>query len=98
MQIILTGETMTNYQKELENIIEDNKKRGVKPTLLLHACCAPCSSYCLYYLKDYFKTEFLNANFIFIPQIKIVHFKNCVKNKFIAPILIFLSLYSRDVL
>ncbi len=46
---------MLNYQKELEKIIEENERKGVVPTLMLHACCAPCSSYCLEYLSRYFK-------------------------------------------
>ena len=42
-----------NYQKELEKII--NTLDGNKPPrLLLHACCAPCASYCLEYLSNYF--------------------------------------------
>ncbi len=41
-----------NYQKELDKIIEENN--GRKPTLLLHSCCAPCSSYVLEYLSRYF--------------------------------------------
>lgn len=45
---------MTNYHKELEKIIGAIAE-GTVPTLLLHACCAPCSSYCLEYLSDYFK-------------------------------------------
>ena len=43
-----------NYQKELDRIIEKNTREGVTPRLLLHVCCAPCSSYCLEYLSDYF--------------------------------------------
>lgn len=41
-----------NYQKELEKVIEKIPQRQ---TLLLHSCCAPCSSYVLEYLSDYFK-------------------------------------------
>ena len=41
-----------NYQKELDKIIENNT--GTKPRLLLHSCCAPCSSYVLEYLSGYF--------------------------------------------
>ena len=41
-----------NYQKELERIIETNGDN--KPKLLLHSCCAPCSSYVLEYLSKYF--------------------------------------------
>ncbi|MDD6170688.1 MAG: epoxyqueuosine reductase QueH [Lachnospiraceae bacterium] len=43
-----------NYQKEMETIIERNKEDGRVPTLLLHSCCAPCSSYVLEYLSEYF--------------------------------------------
>lgn len=43
-----------NYQKELDRIIERNQRDGVTPKLLLHVCCAPCSSYCLEYLSEYF--------------------------------------------
>ncbi len=46
---------MRNYQKELEKIISENQKKGIVPTLMLHVCCAPCSSYCLEYLSEYFK-------------------------------------------
>lgn len=43
-----------NYQKELEKLLEQltDKTAG---RLLLHSCCAPCSSYVLEYLKEYFK-------------------------------------------
>lgn len=44
-----------NYQKELEKLIEQLQKENIVPTLLLHSCCAPCSSYCLMYLAKYFK-------------------------------------------
>lgn len=44
-----------NYQKELENIIEENQKNGKVPRLFLHSCCAPCSSYVLEYLSQYFE-------------------------------------------
>lgn len=44
-----------NYQKELEKIISQNTERQLIPTLLLHSCCAPCSSYVLEYLSQYFK-------------------------------------------
>lgn len=44
-----------NYQIELDKIIDNLQKENRVPTLLLHSCCAPCSSYCLSYLADYFK-------------------------------------------
>lgn len=43
-----------NYQKELDKIIEKNLAENKIPSLLLHVCCAPCSSYCLEYLSQYF--------------------------------------------
>lgn len=45
----------TNYQLELEKIIKNHLVKGETPTLLLHSCCAPCSSYVLEYLSQYFK-------------------------------------------
>lgn len=44
-----------NYQKELEEIIAKHQKNREAPTLLLHSCCAPCSSYVLEYLSDFFR-------------------------------------------
>lgn len=43
-----------NYQKKLDAVIETIVKNQTVPTLLLHSCCAPCSSYCLEYLSEYF--------------------------------------------
>ena len=51
-----------NYQirldKELQLICAD----GRTPTLLLHCCCAPCSSYVLEYLSRYFRITALYYN------------------------------------
>ena len=44
-----------NYQKELEKLISNLQREGKTPKLLLHSCCAPCSSYVLEYLSDYFE-------------------------------------------
>ena len=44
-----------NYQRELEMLIEGLPKESEAPTLLLHSCCAPCSSYVLEYLSEYFR-------------------------------------------
>lgn len=53
-----------NYQKELERVIERDQRIGAVPKLLLHVCCAPCSSYCLEYLSDHFDITvyFYNPN------------------------------------
>ena len=53
-----------NYDAEMQKIIEQARAEGKKPTLLLHACCAPCSSACLELLKDDFDVTvyFYNPN------------------------------------
>ena len=53
-----------NYQKELDRVIEKITGEGKVPKLLLHVCCAPCSSYCLEYLSKYFDITvyFYNPN------------------------------------
>lgn len=43
-----------NYQKELDKLIAEFDKEGRVPSLLLHSCCGPCSSYCIEYLSQYF--------------------------------------------
>ena len=49
-----------NYQVKLEEIIK--KEEGKVPKLLLHSCCAPCSSYVLEYLSKYFKITIVYYN------------------------------------
>ena len=44
-----------NYQKQLDKIIDEIQNNSKTPSLLLHSCCAPCSSYVLEYLSQYFK-------------------------------------------
>ena len=53
-----------NYSIETEKIIDYNKREQVVPSLLLHACCAPCSSACLEYLSSFFNITvfFYNPN------------------------------------
>lgn len=43
-----------NYQKMLDQLLAKLPQDGTKKRLLLHACCAPCSSYVLEYLSHYF--------------------------------------------
>lgn len=50
-----------NYQKWLDNTIH-NIPEGQVPRLLLHSCCAPCSSYVLEYLSQYFAITVLYYN------------------------------------
>ena len=55
-----------NYQKELERILDKEGSR--EPTLLLHSCCAPCSSYVLEYLSRYFRITVLYYNPNIYPE------------------------------
>lgn len=50
---------MLNYQKKLE---EQIKEAGSGKKLLLHACCAPCSSYVIEYLSEFFDITLLYFN------------------------------------
>lgn len=43
-----------NYDKLLEDIILKHKEQGEVPRVMLHSCCAPCSSYVIEYLSNYF--------------------------------------------
>ncbi len=51
-----------NYQKKLDEIIAQNKREDRLPSLLLHSCCAPCSSYTIEYLSEYFNITVLYYN------------------------------------
>jgi predicted adenine nucleotide alpha hydrolase (AANH) superfamily ATPase len=53
-----------NYQLILDKEIEKNTQSGKRPSLLLHVCCAPCSSYVLEYLSKHFEITvyFYNPN------------------------------------
>lgn len=51
-----------NYQSELDKMIETITKEGRVPTLLMHSCCAPCSSYCISYLAEYFRITIFYYN------------------------------------
>ena len=57
-----------NYQKELEQLIECLAQEPQAPTLLLHSCCAPCSSYVLEYLSEYFRITVLYYNPNIYPE------------------------------
>ena len=51
-----------NYQLELEACLRE--LAGQRPRLLLHSCCAPCSSYVLEYLSTFFEitVDYYNPN------------------------------------
>lgn len=54
-----------NYQRQLDELL---KTLNGAPKLLLHSCCAPCSSYCLEYLSGYFEITVLYYNPNIFPE------------------------------
>lgn len=54
-----------NYQNKLDEILNS---LNYVPKLLLHTCCAPCSSHCIEYLSDYFDITVLYYNPNISPQ------------------------------
>ncbi|OOM80399.1 epoxyqueuosine reductase QueH [Clostridium sp. BL-8] len=87
-----------NYQKELDLLIENLVNDKKVPRLLLHSCCAPCSSYVLEYLSKYFKITifFYNPNIYpldeysrrvveqkrFISELKVEHEIDFIEGKY----------------
>ncbi|WP_084051881.1 epoxyqueuosine reductase QueH [Desulfonispora thiosulfatigenes] len=53
-----------NYHKIMLTEINEMSKQNKRPKLLLHSCCAPCSSYVLEFLSEHFEIEvfFFNPN------------------------------------
>ena len=57
-----------NYQRELDQLIDALSPDDPKPRLLLHVCCAPCSSYVLEYLADIFEITVFYYNPNITPE------------------------------
>ena len=57
-----------NYQKQLDQTIEQLQREQSVPRLLMHSCCAPCSSYCLSYLAQYFQITVFYYNPNIAPE------------------------------
>lgn len=62
-----------NYQLRLDEIIKRHTAAGETPTLLLHSCCAPCSSYTIEYLSQYFRITVLYYNPNISPESEYMH-------------------------
>ena len=61
-----------NYQKIMEDLIRENCTAGEAPSLLLHSCCAPCSSYCIACLAEHFHVTVFYTIPIFIRRKNII--------------------------
>ena len=68
-----------NYQKILDELLENIKKENKKYKLLLHACCAPCSSYVLEYLSEYFDITIYYYNPNIFPKEEFIRRKDELK-------------------
>ena len=83
-----------NYQILTESIINNIISSGKTSKLLLHSCCAPCSSYVLEYLSEYFQITVLYYN----PNIDTIdeyNFRSSEQQRFIkevSPQISFVSL------
>jgi len=64
----ISRRAVMNYQKELDKLIQRLKEEDKVPRLLLHSCCAPCSSYVLEYLGEYFEITVFYYNPNIFPE------------------------------
>lgn len=62
-----------NFQKELDKLLEQNQREARVPSLFLHSCCAPCSSYVIEYLSDYFQITVFYYNPNIYPDEEYLH-------------------------
>ena len=62
-----------NYGKMLDDKLSELEKSSEKPSLLLHACCAPCSSHTLTYLEKYFDITLYFCNPNISPENEFVY-------------------------
>ncbi len=69
----MTQQPKINYQLELDKTLQSITDAQSKPTLLLHSCCAPCSSYVLEYLTQYFDITVFFYNPNISPEKEYLH-------------------------
>ncbi|MBR1779691.1 MAG: epoxyqueuosine reductase QueH [Clostridia bacterium] len=65
-----------NYQKEMEEILKNLQGPGATKRLLLHSCCAPCSSYVLMTLSRFFNITIFYYNPNISPKEEYDHRKD----------------------
>ena len=67
------SESKLNYQLILDKKLSEITTEGLRPSLLLHSCCAPCSSYVLEYLTKYFDITVFYYNPNISPEKEFLH-------------------------
>lgn len=89
-----------NYQNILDQELEKIQKNNKKPRLLLHSCCAPCSSYVLEYLSKYFDITCFYYNPNIIPQKEFVkrteELKRLIKQMSLNDVKVIVGDYDND--
>ena len=65
-----------NYDKLLQKLIKSWQEENIRPTLLIHTCCAPCSTYTLEYLTKYADVTVYFANSNIHPKEEYLRRKN----------------------
>ncbi|GGC93610.1 epoxyqueuosine reductase QueH [Enterococcus wangshanyuanii] len=71
-----------NYDRVLQKVIADWEKEAIRPTILLHSCCAPCSTYTLEYLTKYADVTIYFANSNIHPRTEYQR-RELVQKKFV---------------
>ena len=90
-----------NYQKELERLLKELGAAERVPTLLIHSCCAPCSSYVLEYLSQYFEITVFYYNPNIYPESeytkRILEQQNLIRDmKFKYPVSFLAGRYGKE--
>ncbi len=68
-----------NYGRILDDKLSELEKSGERPSLLLHACCAPCSSHTLLLLNRYFNITLYFCNPNISPESEFIYRLNELK-------------------
>ncbi len=71
--MVMESQNKINYQRLCEERIAQVTADGRVPELLLHSCCAPCSSYCIEYLSQYFNVTVFYYNPNIYPDSEYYH-------------------------
>ncbi|MCR5401833.1 MAG: epoxyqueuosine reductase QueH [Treponema sp.] len=71
---------LLEYMGQAETEVQNGKTDKIKPSLLLHACCGPCSSYVLEYLTSFFDITILYYNPNIYPEAEYFRRLNELKN------------------
>ncbi len=71
-----------DYSKLTQEIIDSHREDACPPSLLLHSCCAPCSSYVIEYLSGYFRITVFYYNPNIYPDEE-YHFRARQQQEFI---------------